>query len=100
MTVGYQTNSMEDSDSTASNTDLDTSTMAVAFSVNENFSISYAEATTDKEGSTVDQETEAFNASYSMGGMSINIKDSEVTGLANTANTNHDTTEVLVTFAF
>ena len=100
VTVGYQTNSMEDSDSSASNTDLDTSTMAVAFSVNENFSISYAEATTDKEGSTVDQETEAFNASYSMGGMSINIKDSEVTGLANTANTNHDTTEVLVTFAF
>ena len=47
-----------------------------------------------------DSEHEAFNASYSMGGMSINIKDSEVTGVANTANTNHDTTEVLVTFAF
>ena len=100
VTVGYQSNSQDDSDSTASNTDLDTTTMAIAFNVNDDLSISYAEATTDKEGSTVDQETEAFNASYSMGGMTINLKDSEVTGLANTANTNHETTEVLVTFAF
>ena len=41
-----------------------------------------------------------MQASYSMGGMSINIKDSEMSGVGNTASTNHDTTEVLITFAF
>ena len=100
VTVGYQTNSEEDSDSTASNTDLDTTIYSVAFNVNENLSISYGEHNTEKEGSTADQEAESIQASYSMGGMSINIKDSEMTNVANTASTNHDTTEVLVTFAF
>ena len=100
VTIGYQTNSEEDSDSTASNTDLDTTIYAVAFNVNENLSISYAEHNTEKEGSTVDQEAESMQASYSMGGMSINIKDSEMSGVGNTASTNHDTTEVLITFAF
>ena len=100
VTVGYQTNSEEDSDSTATNTDLDTTIYSVAFNVNENFSLSYGEHNTEKEGSTVDQEIESIQASYSMGGMSINIKDSEASGNGNTSNKNTETTEVLVTFAF
>ena len=35
-----------------------------------------------------------------MGGMTINIKDSEASGGGNTAAKNTETTEVLVTFAF
>jgi outer membrane protein OmpU len=100
VTVGYQTNSEEDSDSTASNTDLDTTIYSVAFNVNENFSLSYGEHNTEKEGSTKDQEIESVQASYSMGGMTINIKDSEATHGGNVANKNTETTEVLVTFAF
>ena len=100
VTVGYQTNSEEDSDSTATNTDLDTTIYAVAFNVNENFSLSYAEHTTEKEGETTDQEIESIQASYSMGGVSINIKDSEASGAGNTAAKNVEATEVLVTFAF
>ena len=68
--------------------------------INDNFSISYGEHNTDKASSAVDQEIESMQASYSMGGMSINLKDSEGTGIANTAGQTSETTEVLVTFAF
>ena len=100
VTVGYQTNSEEDSDSTATNTDLDTTIYSIAFNVNDNLSISYGEHNTEKEGSTADQEVESMQASYSMGGMTVNIKDSEVSNAANTSGNTHETTEVLVTFAF
>ena len=68
--------------------------------VNDDFSISYGEHNTDKANSSIDQEIESFQASYSMGGMSINLKDSEGTGISNTAGQTSETTEVLVTFAF
>jgi hypothetical protein len=68
--------------------------------VNDNLSISYGEHNTDTAGSATDQEAESVQASYSMGGMSINLKDSEMSAVGNTAGTNHETTEILVTFAF
>ena len=100
VTVGYQANSEEDSDSTVTNADYDTVIYSVAFNVNDNLSLSYGEHNTERSGSTVDQEVESIQASYSMGGMTINIKDSEVAGAAHSASNTHETTEVLVTFAF
>jgi len=98
--VGYQINDEDDSDASSTDTDLETVIYSVAFMVNDNFSLSYGEHNSDQAGSAVDQEIESFQASYSMGGITINLKDSEVTGLSNAANQNHDTTEILVTFAF
>ena len=95
---GYQIN--DEDDSASGGTDLETEIFGISFMVNDNFSISYGEHNTDKSGSAVDQEIESVQASYSMGGVSINLKDSEGSGLANTANQNHETTEVLVVFAF
>ena len=96
--VGYQLN--DEDDSAAGGTDQETEIYAVSFMVNDNFSISYGEHNTDQASATVDQEIESFQASYSMGGMSINLKDSEGTGIGNAAATTSETTEVLVTFAF
>ena len=98
--VGYQVNDQDDS-ATTSAVDLETEIYSVAFMVNDNLSISYGEHNTDKAGSTVDQEIESVQVSYSMGGMTINLKDSEATGVAHTAATNtFETTEILLTFAF
>ena len=96
--VGYQLN--DEDDSAAGGTDLETEIYAISFMVNDDFSISYGEHNTDKASSTTDQEIESFQASYSMGGMSINLKDSEATGTENTAGQTSETTEVLITFAF
>ena len=96
--IGYQIN--DEDDSASGGTDLETEIYAISFMVNDDFSISYGEHNTDKSSSTTDQEIESFQASYSMGGMSINLKDSEATGTENTAGQTSETTEVLITFAF
>ena len=97
-TVGYQIN--DEDDSATGGTDYETEIYGISFMVNDNFSISYAEHNTDKSGATVDQEAESIQASYSMGGMTVNIKDSEMTGVAHTATNTHETTEVILIFAF
>ena len=98
--VGYQLNDEDDTDASSTTTDLETEIYSIAFMVNDNLSLSYGAHNSDQAGTATDQEIESFQASYSMGGITINLKDSEVTGLANAANQNHDTTEILVTFAF
>ena len=96
--IGYQIN--DEDDSAAGGTDLETEIFGVSFMVNDNFSISYAEHNTDKQAVSLDQEIESVQASYSMGGVSINLKDSEGKNIGNTADQTSDTTEVLVVFAF
>ncbi len=97
-TIGYQIN--DEDDSATGGTDYETEIFGVSFMVNENFSISYGEHNTEKSGTSVDQEAESIQASYSMGGMTVNIKDSEMTGVAHTATNTHETTEVILIFAF
>ena len=97
-TVGYQIN--DEDDSAASGTDYETEIYGISFMVNENFSISYGEHNTEKSGTSVDQEAESIQASYSMGGMTLNVKDSEMSGVAHTATNDHETTEVILIFAF
>ena len=100
VSVGYQINDEEDSDSTATDTDYETEIYSIAFNVNENLSLSYGEHNTSQSTATVDQEAKSLQASYSMGGMTINLKDSEMDNVDNVANNTHNTTEILVTFAF
>ena len=97
-TVGYQIN--DEDDSATGGTDYETEIYGISFMVNENFSISYAEHNTEKSGTSVDQEADSIQASYSMGGMTVNIKDSEMTGVAHAIANDHETTEVILIFAF
>ena len=97
-TVGYQIN--DEDDSATGGTDYETEIYAISFMVNENFSISYGEHNTEKSGTSVDQEANSLQASYSMGGMTFNLKDSEMTGVAHSIANDHETTEVMLVFAF
>jgi outer membrane protein OmpU len=96
--VGYQIN--DEDDSATGGTDYETEIYGISFMVNENFSLSYAEHNTEKSGTTVEQEASSIQASYSMGGMTVNIKDSEMTGVAHAIANDHETTEVILIFAF
>ena len=71
-TIGYQLN--DEDDSAAGGTDRETEIYGVSFMVNDSLSISYAEHNTDQSGNATDQEADSVQASYSMGGMSINLK--------------------------
>ena len=97
-TVGYQVN--DEDDSATGGTDYETEIYGISFMVNENFSLSYGEHNTEKSGTTVDQEAESIQASYSMGGMTLNVKDSEMTGVDHVITNDHETTEVILIFAF
>ena len=96
--IGYQIN--DEDDSASAGTDMETEIFGISFMVNDNFSLSYGENTTEVTNNANDQELTSVQASYSMGGVSINFKDTEGTGVGNAANSNHDATEVLVVFAF
>ena len=97
-TIGYQIN--DEDDSAAAGSDYETEIYGISFMVNDNLSISYGEHNTDLANNAVDQEAESLQASYSMGGMTINLKDSEMSGVNNVEANSHETTEVLITFAF
>ena len=68
--------------------------------VNEDLSISYGTHSTESSASSVDQEIDSVQAAYSMGGMTIKAQNSEGKGIANTASTTSEKTEILVSFAF
>lgn len=96
-TVGYQVSNI---DYQAASSDLETTAYSVAFAVNENFSISYGESETEKEGSSVDQELSGYSVGYSMGGISIKAHSNEGKNIANTASNASEHTEISVSFAF
>jgi outer membrane protein OmpU len=95
--IGYQLN--DEDDSASGGTDRETEIYAVSFMVNENLSLSYGEHNTEKSGDPDDQEADSIQASYSMGGISINLKDSEMKNVGHGVKS-QETTEVLVSFAF
>ena len=99
ISVGIQRND-EDDTAASSATDLDTTIIGVSFMVNENLSISYGTHSTESSASSTDQEIDSVQAAYSMGGMTIKAQNSEGKGIANTASTTSEKTEILVSFAF
>ena len=99
VSVGIQRND-EDDTAASSATDLDTTIIGVSFLVNENLSISYGNHNTESSASSTDQEIDSVQAAYSMGGMTIKAQNSQGKGIANTASTTSEKTEILVSFAF
>ena len=99
ISVGIQRND-EDDTAASSATDLDTTIIGVSFMVNEDLSISYGTHSTSSSASTVDQDIDSVQAAYSMGGISVKAQNSKAKGVANTASTTSEKTEIMVSFAF
>jgi hypothetical protein len=98
VTVGYQRNEMDDEDATGS--DYSAEFMAVSFAVNDDLSISIGDQTTQKDGTSTDQEVTGMSIGYSMGGMTISAHANEADNAGHTAGSTSEHTEVSVTFAF
>ena len=97
ITVGAQ---RSDVDRTAATTDIETTTYGISFAVNENLSVSYGISDTDFEASTSDEENEGISASYTAGGATIGFVHNTKDNAVGTANADHETTELQLTFAF
>jgi len=97
VTVGYQMNTNDDSDSTVK--DKETETGSIAYNINENLAISYGFQNTDF-GTTVDQEAKGMSASYTMGALSLKAYKNEVDALAHVAGKTSEKTEISLSIAF
>ena len=97
VTVGAQRSNI---DRTAATTDIETTTYGISFAVNENLSVSYGISDTDFEASSSDEENEGISASYTAGGATIGFVHNTKDNAGGTANADHETTELKLTFAF
>ena len=97
ITVGAQRSNV---DRTAATTDIETTTYGISFAVNESLSVSYGISDTDFEASTTDEENEGISASYTAGGVTIGFVHNQKDNAVGTANADHETTELKLTFAF
>ena len=101
-TIGYQVN---DADSEASDGDEQFTAWSISYAVSEDLSISYGSSTLDYEtASTEDQDATGISASYTMGSMTlggvINSIDNQGPGATGNTDTNADTYEINLSFAF
>ena len=70
--------------------DVDTTGMKVSYTVSDELSISYAQETINRDGTTVDAEYEAITAAYTTGGMTISAGMYEADSASFTTATNED----------
>jgi len=87
-------------DSDTASRQYDTTGYAIAYAINENLSISYADRTVDKGDVSVDEEQTGISIGYSMGGMTIKAHQNKLDNSAGIAGTDHEHTEIAVSFAF
>jgi outer membrane protein OmpU len=101
-TIGYQVN---DADSEATNGDEQFTAWSISYAVSEDLSVSYGSSALDYEtASTEDQDATGISASYTMGSMTLagvmNSIDNQGPGATGNTDTNADTYEINLSFAF
>jgi outer membrane protein OmpU len=83
ISVGYQTS---ESDSEATNADLDFTAIGVSYAVSEEMSVSLNSSTIDYENATLsDQEAMGISVSYVMGSMTVSANHNTVDNIAGAA---------------
>ena len=97
ITVGYQ---VSEADGPTATQDDDSTSFGISYAITDDFSVSYGEHELDLGSSTSDQESEGFSASYTMGGTSIKAAFNETTNVAGVANSDKESYEIALVFAF
>ena len=88
-----------DFDATA-NKDQEVSSFKVSYTVTDDLSISYGEETLETDGSATDEEVEQISASYTTGGMTVSLSETEANGIDHTAGSTGERWKLGVSFAF
>ena len=87
-------------DSDTASRQYDTTGYGIAYAINENLSVSYAERTIDKGDVSVDEEQTGISIGYSMGGMTVKAHQNVLDNSNGVAGVDHEHTEIAVSFAF
>ena len=82
--------------------DVDTTAWKVSYTVSDELSVSYAQETIDREGTTVDAEYEGITASYTSGGMTLSagMYESDAASFTAAANEDYEKWTLGASFAF
>ena len=92
-------NTQVDYDASANN-DQEVSSFKVSYTVTDDLSISYGEETLETDGSSTDEEVEQISASYTTGGMTVSLSETEASGIDHIAGTTGERWKLGVSFAF
>jgi len=108
--VGVQKKAVSLGELALANTTTDTASVVhddlivgIAYAVNDNLSLSYNRITSDRSNSAVlneQQETDAFNIGYTVGGMTIGFQDASTDNANYVLNAEDDTRTLGVSVAF
>jgi len=82
------------------NADQEISSFKVSYTVTEDLSISYGEETFETDGSATDEEVEQLSASYTTGGMTVSLSETEANGIDHIAGSTGERWKLGVSFAF
>jgi outer membrane protein OmpU len=82
------------------NNDQEISSFKVSYTVTEDLSISYGEETFETDGSATDEEVEQISASYTTGGMTVSLSETEANGIDHIAGSTGERWKLGVSFAF
>jgi outer membrane protein OmpU len=82
--------------------DVDTTAMKISYTISDELSVSYAQETVDRDGTSVDAEYEGITAAYTTGGMTISagMYEADAAKLSNATNEDYDKWTLGASFAF
>jgi predicted porin len=86
--VGVQRNDVEPG--TATSTDYDTTEVGIAYAINDKLSISASHATTDKDGTTADEDINEVSIGYNLGAVGIVLQYAEIENFNGSSAANAD----------
>ena len=101
VSVGYQRGVVEIMGAT-SNQMYDNEMIGISYKISDDLSVSYneLESRSSSDGTDIDQKFDSISVSYSMGGMTINLADSDVSNASYTSGRSIDATSVSLAIAF
>ena len=71
----------------AAGEDEEVSSWKVSYTITDDLSVSYGEETLEQNGEAIDEEVEQISASYTTGGMTVSLAQTDATGADHTAGT-------------
>ena len=77
--------------------------IGIAYQVNDDFALSYNQYTSVKHanaGADIEQETEAFNVAYTVGGLTLGFQDAKTSNAGYSSGTDDDTRTISIKTAF
>ena len=97
-TFGFQRSEVDFAAAATSDTEADH--YGISFAVNENLTVSYDNSSSDKATSSVDEETDSIQASYTMGNMKIKAHISKSDNEGYSSGADDETKAIDVSWSF